>query len=184
MHHRTWLLIAGFSFLGLASAFAVETAPEVRAEREAAITWGMEEIAIRQAEDGDMQGAKQTLNQIRESGPKTPANVSAVWFNDGRPSYQVMPASFAASCTAADLKSPGWAKRDSSGTLYLLAHDRTPDQVPPQVPEGLPANYLDADPAHGAVVDFVDDSDSRGVRVTSRRYADGYSVIETPNRKS
>ena len=49
------------------------------------------------------------------------------------------------------------------------------------MPQGLPANYLAADPHHGAVVDFRDEYDSYGTRVTSRRYADGYSVIETPH---
>jgi hypothetical protein len=43
----------------------------------------------------------------------------------------------------------------------------------------LPANYLAADPLHGAVVDFSDERDSRGTRVTLRKYADGHAVIET-----
>jgi hypothetical protein len=49
------------------------------------------------------------------------------------------------------------------------------------VPRGLPANYLAADSRHGAVVDFQDEYDSYGTRVTARRYADGYVVIETPH---
>ncbi len=44
----------------------------------------------------------------------------------------------------------------------------------------LPADYLAADPTHGAVVDFCDDRDSHGTRVTLRKYADGFAVIETP----
>ena len=48
------------------------------------------------------------------------------------------------------------------------------------LPADLPANYLDADQRHGAVVDFTDERDGYGTRVTSRKYADGYVVIETP----
>ena len=55
-----------------------------------------------------------------------------------------------------------------------------PDHVPAAVPAGLPANYLAADPRHGAVIDFTDERDSGGTRMTSRKYADGYVVIETP----
>jgi hypothetical protein len=58
--------------------------------------------------------------------------------------------------------------------------DRPGDHVPATCPPGLRPDYLDPDPHHGAVVDFCDDHDSRGTRVTSRKYADGYVVIETP----
>jgi hypothetical protein len=34
------------------------------------------------------------------------------------------------------------------------------------------------------LVDFTDDYDSRGTRVTSRKYADGHVVIETPRADS
>ena len=55
-----------------------------------------------------------------------------------------------------------------------------PDRAASQAPPGLPPEYLAADARHGAVVDFVDEYDSHGTRVTSRTYADGYVVIETP----
>jgi hypothetical protein len=148
------------------------------AERETAKTWGMRDIAILQAEMGDFQGAKNTLSQIDENGPKRPARVTAVWPNNGRPVYRELSAEDA--FPAIDQKSPGWGKRDANGTLYFLACDRAPDSVPTSVPAGLPANYLDADPNHGMVVDFTDECDSHGTRVTARRYADGYAIIETP----
>jgi hypothetical protein len=149
---RTALFSLAFLAVFASQSSAIEL-PSIQAERESAITWGMRDIAILQAGEGDMQSAKQTLSQIRQM----PFGLSA-----------------------ADLKSPGWARRDAFGSLYFFACDRPADHMPGKAPEGLPANYLDADPAHGPVVDFVDDSDGHGVRVTSRRYADGYAVIETP----
>ena len=148
------------------------------AEREKVKNWGMYEIAILQAQMGDFQAAKNTLSQIVDDGPKRPARVTAVWSDHGQPVYRELSAGDA--FPAIDQKSPGWGKRDANGTLYFLARDRAPDSVPTSVPAGLPANYLDADPNHGALVDFTDECDSHGTRVTARRYADGYAIIETP----
>jgi hypothetical protein len=76
-------------------------------------------------------------------------------------------------------QSPGWGGRDSQGNQYFLTCDRAPDHVPSSVPSGLPSDYLARDPRHGAVVDFTDDNDGQGIHLTSRRYADGYVLIET-----
>lgn len=148
-------------------------------ERAAAQTWGMRDIAVIQAERGDFQGAKNTLSQIDENGPKRAARVTAIWFENGR-IVDRRERPIDDSYVADAQKSPGWGRRDSHGTLYFLARDRAADSVPQDVPSGLPTDYLDADPEHGALVDFTDEFDSHGTRVTSRRYADGHAVIETP----
>ena len=75
----------------------------------------------------------------------------------------------------------GFYGSGGNATQVFSAENREPDRVPAAVPSGLPANYLTADPRRGAVVDFVDDRDSSGTRVTARRYADGSVVIETPH---
>jgi hypothetical protein len=60
-----------------------------------------------------------------------------------------------------------------------VGSDRTTKRVSFKIPSDLPPTYLTADPVHGAVVDFYEDRDSRGTRVTMRKYADGHAVIET-----
>ena len=49
----------------------------------------------------------------------------------------------------------------------------------PKCPPDLRPDYLDPDPQHGAVVEFFEDYDSHGTRLTSRKYADGCVVIES-----
>ena len=44
--------------------------------------------------------------------------------------------------------------------------------------------YVGVDARRGAVVAFTDEYDAHGTRVTSRRYADGSVVIETPHSRS
>jgi hypothetical protein len=161
------------------------------ADQQAAKTWGMQAIAMIQAEAGDIQGAKHTLAQIDQNGPPGPCEVTVVSFENGIPFYKTPGdvVSFAArnpirqtisDVIRGDRKSPGWGGRDAWGTQYFLAVDRPANCVPAQTPAGLPAGYLDADPRHGALIDFTDERDSRGTRVTSRKYADGYVMIETP----
>ena len=137
----------------------------VTAEKQSAQTWGMHRIAVLQAAAGDLQDAKHTLSQI-----------------DEEPSAVFEPSLF--DCLPDDVgsleQSPGWGGYDALGIQYFLAQDRPADRVPIAVPAGLPADYLDPDPRHGAVVSFTDESDSRGTRVTSRRYADGHVMIDTP----
>ena len=121
-----------------------------------------------QAAGGDVQGAKNTVAQINDPamcpGPGGGHERMVLQRRgDVRPSARP-PAGYV-----------------SPGSRYYLTRDRSPDHVPAQVPQGLPANYLAADPRHGAVVDFIDETDSYGTRVTARRYADGYVVIETPH---
>jgi hypothetical protein len=140
-------------------------------DREAAMTWAMHDIAVIQAAGGDVQGAKRTVSQIDEDGPPGPAEVTVVSFCNGLPIYDHLPGSIGGS---------GCARRES---WRIIACDRIADHVPLEVPPGLPSNYLAPDRRHGAVVDFVDDYDSHGTRLTSRRYADGYVVIETPHTR-
>jgi hypothetical protein len=152
-------------------------------DRQWAQTWAMHRIAVIQAAEGDAQAAKRTVSQIDEFGAPGDINVTAVWFVQGQPVYQAVPACYGdcrAAAESAATASPGWAARDAHAVQYFWAQDRGTDRVPTQVPPGLPTNYLDPDPRHGAVVDFVDEVDVHGTRVTSRAYADGYAVIETP----
>jgi len=140
-----------------------------RAERESAETWAMHIISVIQAEAGDIQGAKKTASQITEEdvGKKAPSEVTVVWVCNGCPIYDHLPGSMRY-----------LASRQYE--VFSFNSPRTANPVPSKSPPGLPPNYLAADPRHGAVVDFDDSRDIHGKRVTSRRYADGSVVIETP----
>lgn len=136
--------------------------------REWAKTWAMHKIAVIQAAAGDVLGAKRTVSQIGDEGEGRASDVTAVWFCNGQPIYDHPPVS---ACGG----------NCSTRTVWQsLNRERSADRVPSQVPPGLPSNYFAPDPRHGTLVDFADESDSRGTRVTARRYADGYAVIETP----
>ncbi len=150
----------------IASATAARADDYIGEMREAARTWAMHRIAVIQADDGDMQGAKRTASQIGRPWNQRPIKVTGVWFRRGQPVYD-QPPSFA----------PTYWQR-------LVCKKPATRGVPAQVPPGLPANYLDPDQRHGAVVDFTDECDSHGTRVTTRTYADGHLVIETPCRGS
>ncbi len=136
--------------------------------RDFAKTWGMHAIAVIQAEHHDVQGAKRTLSQIGDDGEKNPADVTAVWFCCGRPVYDHPPA-------------PSFGSWQYEPAYF--SRPWTADSTPSKTPPDLPSNYLAPHPRHGAVVEFVDEHDSRGTRVTSRRYADGSVVIETPHAR-
>jgi len=176
---RWFVLTQGFSFrrfILAVSAFlalvlladAVWAQDFVRDDRQVARTWTLHRIAVIQAAAGDVQGAKNTVVEINDTDrPKRPSEVTSVWFCNGMAIYD---------------HPPGFARRpcrDCARTQYY--RDPSPNHVPAKVPQGLPANYLAADPRHGAVVDFQDEYDSSGGRITARRYADGYVVIETPH---
>jgi len=141
----------------------------VRMERESAKAWAMHRIAVLQAAAGEFQDAKRTVSQIDDTIPTTPADVTAVRFNNGEIIYCPLPV-------------PVTANRETwqeSPRLIRVAQVRT--RIPAKVPEGLPSDYLAADPEHGILVAFTDECDSQGTRVTSRTYADGLTVIETPH---
>jgi hypothetical protein len=177
------LLVAALSLFAVLPIDAVCAQDWVWADREAAKTWGMHRIAVIQAEAGDVQGAKRTISQISEEAPTGAANVTVVSFWNGQPIYECMSTGSGCPSAAANspsLENPGWGGRDSHGTQHFLARDRAADRVPSKVSSDLPSNYLDPDPRHGAIVDFTDGCDSHGTRVTLRKYADGYAVIETP----
>jgi hypothetical protein len=136
--------------------------------RDFAKTWGMHDIALIQAEQNDVQGAKRTLSQIGDDCEKIPADVTAVWFCCGRTFYDHPPAR---------------SLRLSQYEPTYLTPPQTVDHATLKTPPDLPSNYLAPDSRHGAVVEFVDEHDSHGTRVTSRRYADGAVVIETPRAR-
>jgi hypothetical protein len=137
-----------------------------RGERESARTSALHNIAMIQASNGDVQGAKQTVRQM-VNGPKPGwSEVTVVWTCNGQPIYDHPP-------------KPSGA--NSIVWQGFLTREQAADRVPSEVPPGLPSTYLAADPRHGALVDFTDGHDSRGTRVTSRKYADGHIVIETPH---
>jgi len=139
-----------------ASALAADDCVENWTGGEGAMAkiWGMHRIAVIQAKAGDVLGAKKTLAQIGAGRPTATANVTGVWFCDGEPVYGLPPAPFA---------------------------PVIPCAATAQVPSDLPSNYLGRDARHGAIVNFTDECDAYGVRVTVREYADGYTVIETPH---
>jgi hypothetical protein len=149
--------------------------------RRLAETWSFRDIAVIQACHGDVQGAKQTALQINECYENIASRVTAVWFCNGRPFYVPLP------YWEEGFRVP-WSPTLNAQLSTLCSPLATPHaslpppRVPPQVPAGLRAGYLDAEPKHGALLEFTDERDGRGTRVTSRRYADGYVVIETPGR--
>ncbi|MBN1394492.1 MAG: hypothetical protein JW959_05675 [Pirellulales bacterium] len=151
----------------LFSAVATARADDFAADaREAAQSWAFHRMAVIQAAQGDIQGAKRTAAQIDRRWDPGPTEVTVVWFRCGLPVY------IRTSC----IEPLKWER--------LNSEKPTADIVPDQVPPGLPADYLDADPRHGAVVDFSDEYDRRGTRVATRIYADGHVAIETPRRGS
>ena len=167
--YRRFFLAAAVLSLAILSADVVRAQDYVREGREAAQTWGMQWIAAIQAEAGDVQGAKRTLSQIDEDGEKGPSEVTVVWFCNGQPVYDHPPASV------------GYGGYNGQGNPSFFRFEPAANHVPLKVPDGLPSNYLAPDPRHGVLVDFADEYDSRGTRVTSRTYANGYTVIETPH---
>ena len=163
---RGFLISTVLTAAAMLFANAVQADDYIGEMREAARTWAMHRIAVIQAAAGDVQGAKRTASQIGRRWDQGPTKVTGVWFRCGQPVYDRPPYFAPAYWQCLACKKP--AARG----------------VPAQVPPGLRANYLDPDPRHGAVVDFTDEYDSHGTRVTSRKYADGYVVIETPCRGS
>jgi hypothetical protein len=154
--------------VGVLSAGAAWGQDFIHVDQQAARSWTLHRIAVIQAAHGDVTGAKNTVAEIIEPQCNPgPSEVTSVWFCNGMVMYDHPPAFARHPCS-------NWA-------VCPIYRDLSPRSVPAEVPQGLPANYLAADPRHGAVVDFRDDCDSSGTRVTSRRYADGYVVIETPH---
>ena len=165
---RRFLLAASVLMMAVLAANAVLAQDFVRYDQQAARSWTLHRIAVIQAANGDVVAAKNTVAEITESQcPPGPSEVTSVCFCNGMVMYDHPPA---------------FARQAGSGYVAPpIYRDRSPRLVPAEVPQGLPANYLAADPRHGAVVDFKDEYDSSGSRVTARRYADGYVVIETPH---
>jgi hypothetical protein len=167
---RRFLLAVSVLTAGVLAADAVWAQDFVRDDRQVARTWTLHRIAVIQAASGDVMGAKNTAAQINDPQcVRSSGEVTSVWFCNGTVFYDHL---------------PGSAGRVGNGRDgSQIYRDRSPDRVPAGVPSGLPTNYLAADPRHGAVVDFRDEYDSSGTRVTARRYADGQIVIETPRKR-
>lgn len=148
------------------STGAVQAQDCIYEMRETAKTWAMHRIAVIQAAAGDVLGAKRTVSQIGEVGDRGPSDVTGVWFCNGRAIYDHPP-------TSSGWKGCNWQ--------CFFDPDQTAGSVPSQAAPAPPSNYLNPDPHHGAVVRFTEEYDSHGTRVTSRKHADGYMVIETPH---
>jgi hypothetical protein len=78
--------------LGMAATSSASAEDWLHGDKEVAQTWAMHKIAVIQAEAGDFNGAKQTVAQITEHIGSTPAVVTGVWFDEGRPVYNHPPA--------------------------------------------------------------------------------------------
>ena len=165
---RRFFLAASVLMMAVLSADAVWAQDFVRYDQQLARSWTLHRIAVIQAANGDVVAAKNTVAEITESQcPPGPSEVTSVWFCNGMVMYDHPPAFARPPC--------------NSYVAPPVYRDLSPKSVPTAVPQGLPANYLTADPRHGVVVDFRDEYDSSGTRVTARRYVDGYVVIETPH---
>lgn len=77
-------------------------------------------------------------------------------------------------CAAAHSLAPSPARVDAHDAVSL------PEPVAKPASD-LPPDYLASHPSHGPLVEFRDEYDRNGTRVTLRKYADGYAVIETPH---
>jgi hypothetical protein len=124
-----------------------------RATREAARTWGLNRIALIEAANGDVVGAKNTLSQVDDDDPPPPMDVTTVWFCNRMPSHEHR---FPMPCP-----NPVWQAFDNRG--------RQPAGIPDRAPFGLQSDYLAADPRHGQVIDFTYEYDPNGMRMTSRK---------------
>jgi hypothetical protein len=168
---RQFSLVVSVLTVAVLSSGVVWAQDFVQYDQQAARSWTLHRIAVIQARNGDVTGAKNTVAQIIEpQGNPGPSEVTSVWFCNGMVMYDHPPA-FARQPYSVYPVCP----------VQPIYRDLSPRSVPVEAPQGLPANYLAADPRHGAMVDFRDEYDSSGTRVTSRRYADGYVVIETPH---
>jgi hypothetical protein len=168
------------AMLPVAAVRADDWANQARLGRQMADAWARNCIAIIQAEHGDVLGGKKTALEISEPEGVGPIPVTLVRSCNGQ--AICIPLLGPCDSTGQPLPPvPAVGSYDAQRASYFSGSDRAPDRVPAKVPSGLAANYLAPDPRHGAVVDFVDERDTRGTRVTSRKYADGYVVIETPH---
>jgi hypothetical protein len=170
---RRSVFVAALVLSAMLTASTVRSQDCIVEMREAAKAWAMHQIAVIQAERGNVQGAKQTVWQIdaeREACEKQrPSDVTGVWFCNGRAIYDHPPG----------LIGPFGYSQQQNG--YVLTRGEASNSDPSRIPAGLPPNWLAPDPRHGVVVSFTDEYDSHGTRVTTRNYADGYAVIETPH---
>ncbi|MEN6449170.1 MAG: hypothetical protein ABFC96_01640 [Thermoguttaceae bacterium] len=168
--------------LGLNLFGGVRSQDSPAAFRDAAKTWGMYQIAVMQAARGRSQDAKHTLWQIDQRPPSCPSEVTGVWFSCGVPIYNLPPSPLALYASAKRPSEPvcGTPASQMASSKQARRPAVAVATATRLTPVGLPTGYLAADPRHGAVVEFSDDRDSRGTRITSRKYADGYVVIETP----
>lgn len=144
-------------------------------DRALARNAAMYDIAVIQAQAGDILGAKRTAWQIQESPTscQAPSNVLGVWFVQGQPWYGcLLPMETIEPLGQADAQA---ARRRSGDPNRSVAAQ----PVALRPPHGLPADYLAPDGRHGRIVGFFEDVDAHGTRVTSRKYADGHLVIET-----
>ena len=186
-HRFAWRRSIGIAtalLLLMASVSTVRAEDSAQENREMAKARAMYAIAVTQAEAGDDLAAKRTVSQIGEKGEGGISDVVAVCCFDGQIFYDHPPGgchSLAPALSSLASYRSGWGGYDSQGNQYFLNRDRADNRIPSKCPPGLRPDYLDPDPQHGALVDFTDDHDSRGTRITSRKYADGYVVIETPH---
>lgn len=163
---RRRLFAAALLLPAILLADNVQAQDFLRTDRGVARNWALHQIAVIQAAGGDINGAQNTAALIGAADIiPGKGDVTGVSFCNGQPIYDRPPTPNQSECRER------W---------IVLNSDRPPDHVPPTVPQGLPASYFAADPHHGALVNFTDEQDCHGTRVTSRRYANGSIVIETP----
>lgn len=165
---RLSFFVVAFLLLAALPAGAAQAQDYARDIGETAKSWGMQMLGVIQAATGDVQQANQTLTQITANSNKSRSPVTVASFENSQSRSNQPRATIGNEI--GDLKN-----------MHCSYRDRIANYVPAEVPAGLPSNYLAADPRHGRLVDFTDESDSRGTRVTSRTYADGHVVIETPH---
>ena len=178
---RRSFLVAAVLSLVVLPVGAVRAQDGAPVNPETGKAWARYAIAVIQAESGDDSAAKRTALQIG-AGDVVASDVVGVCCMNGWIFYDHPPCSCCAGPALPSVGSYrwGWGGRDLQGNQYFLNRDRAGDHVPAKCPSDLRPDYLDPDPRHGAVVNFSDDRDSYGTRLTSRKYADGYVVIETP----
>jgi hypothetical protein len=187
---RSCLVLALLSALSpLQAASADDIVGEMR---EAAKIWGWQGIALIEAQNGKVRSALRIIDRIGNNAERCSPTVTVVSFCNGQPIYRVVADAPARDCPDfrgrhgnAVVGENGTGPFTASATQYesVVDGNKNGTSSPSRPSPELPAEYFAPHPRHGELVDFAEQYDSHGTRVTSRKYADGHFIIETPHAR-
>lgn len=160
-------LIIALALFGASISDTAQAKERAADATESAYGWSLPVLRVIESATGFVQQVNQTLVLANENVKQNQR------VEDQEKTVPV------AEPSALPLCEPGVIVVDWGDILYSY-RDHDGHCVPAEVPKGLPANYLAPHPKYGALIDFLDEYDSFGTRVTSRTYANGHVIIETP----